>query len=281
MPILFRSTGLVGGPDFFVTRGGRGLGVVSMSVTVAVVERPDGLVLIDTGWSRRTCAWPEEHPGRLAKLLLAMKVKPEDAMASQLLSLGYNPGDVKHLIATHLHIDHAGAADDFAQATLHASAREWAIARTLGRLRGYDAALFSRPRTASHVLSGPPRLGFPASHDLFGDDSVLLLDARGHTQGSLAVAVRLHDGWALHAGDAAMFARDFRHDRALPLSPYQRLQSHDLYAQRASYGHLRAAETEHDARVVPAHDLKVFESLPQSAEKAWACAWDKKKRKGR
>lgn len=279
MPVLFRTSGYVGGPGFFVSRGGGGLSKVKMAVTVAVVERPDGLVLIDTGWSRRSCAWPEENPGRVAKLLLGMEVKPEDAIASQLLSLGYSPGDVKHLVATHLHVDHAGAADDFPSAMLHASEAEWAVSKKLGRVRGYDPALHTRPHLASHAFNGPAALGFPRSHDLFGDGTVLLLDARGHTHGSTAVAVKLQDGWALHAGDAAMFARDYLEDETLPTSLYMKLQSHDLPSQRRTYGHLRAAATEHVARVVPAHDLGVYEGLPQTVETAWACAWDKKKRR--
>src|SRR5579884_2929383 len=115
MTVFFRSTGTVAGPAFVLRRHGvakGGLARLRLPVTVAVVERPDGVVLIDTGWSRRTCAWPEEDPGRATALVLGMAVKPEDALASQLIGCGLAPEDVRHVVATHLHIDHVGGAVD-------------------------------------------------------------------------------------------------------------------------------------------------------------------------
>lgn len=271
MTVLFRTTGTMKGPAFFLKRGGGGLSSVRMPVTVAVIERPDGLVLVDTGWSRRACAWPETDPGRAAKLFLGLDVKPEDALASQLLSLGYAPGDVRHVVATHLHVDHVSGAVDFPSATVHCAEAEWDVLRR-GR-RGYDPRALELPRVERHAPRGPAALGFPASHDLFGDGTVLLLDARGHTAGSLAVAVKLQSGWALHVGDAAMFAEDFRMDDAAPASLYMRAMNWDVAAQREAFGRIRAAERDHGARVVPSHDLGVYESLPRTREEAWKGAW--------
>jgi glyoxylase-like metal-dependent hydrolase (beta-lactamase superfamily II) len=280
MPVFFRTVGTVRGPSFFVERGGRGLRGVAMSVTVAVVERADGLVLIDTGWSRAQCAFPDDDPGLIERVALGMSVRPEDAIASQLISCGYDPADVRHVVATHLHRDHFDGARDFPNAEKHVAAAEWAVLET-GR-RGYSPSLSALPRVRRHAVDGPAALGFPRSADLFGDGSVLLLDARGHTAGSVAVAVALDDGWVLHAGDAAMFARDFREDDALPPSRYMRFLSWDLPAQRRSYGYLREAESAHGARVLTSHDHARFDELPHTKDDAWALRGDKRKgrRKG-
>ncbi len=278
MSVLFRTSGTVAGPGVFLKRGGGGVSPVRMPVTVAVIERPDGLVLVDAGWSRFTCAWPERDPGRATSFFLGLDVKPEDAVASQLISLGYAPGDVRHVVATHLHIDHAGGAVDFPSATVHCSAREWeALPR--GALGGYDLRTLDLPRVEKHALHGPPALGFGASEDLFGDGTVLLLDARGHTRGSTAVAVKLSEGWCVHAGDAAMFADDFHDDASKPPSLYMRALSWSVAAQRETYARLLDAETGHGARVVPSHDPAVFESLPHTREDAWPCAWTRAKPK--
>jgi glyoxylase-like metal-dependent hydrolase (beta-lactamase superfamily II) len=274
MSVLFRTTGTVAGPAWVVQRGGRGWAPVRMPVAVAVVERRDGLVLIDAGWSRRTCAFPDDDPGLAYRLLMGLDVKPEDAIASQLLSLGYSPGDVKHVVATHLHLDHIGGVFDFPSATLHAATPEWASLR-YGRLRGYVPELASRERVTLHDFDGPGALGFAAGHDLFGDGTVLLLDARGHTAGSVAVAVKLAEGWALHAGDAAYFADDFRADPDGPVSHFLRANSWHLPTQRGTFARLRAAESEHGARVVLSHDATLFEPLPHTREDAWACDWDR------
>ena len=278
MSILFRTSGAVKGPEFFLKRGGGGVRSVRMPVTVAIIERPDGLVLVDAGWSRLTCAWPERDPGRAKSFFLGLDVKPEDAIASQLLSLGYAPGDVKHIVATHLHIDHIGGAVDFPSATVHCSSRE-AEACARGALSGYDVRTLHLRNLEPRPVDGPPMLGFEASRDLFDDGSVLLLDAKGHTSGSMAVAVKLAEGWCLHAGDSTMFVDDFHDDSSKPPSLYMRALAWDVATQRRTYGALLEAEEKHAAKVVPSHDLAVYESLPHQREDAWPCAWTRSKGK--
>lgn len=280
MSILFRTSGTMKGPEFFLKRGGGGLRAVRMPATIAVVERPDGLVLLDAGWSRLTCAWPERDPGRAKSFFLGLDVKPEDAIASQLLSLGYSPGDVKHVVATHLHVDHVGGAVDFPTATVHCALREWEVVPKNPR-GGYDLRTLDLPRVEKHRIDGPAALGFEASHDLFGDGTVLLLDARGHTRGSMAVAVKLAEGWCLHAGDATMFVDDFHDDASKPPSLYMRALAWDVPTQRRTFGALLDAEQNHGARVVPSHDLAVYDALPHQREDAWPCAWTRAKSKPR
>ena len=273
MPVFFRTTGTVGGPAFLLRAGSPSVAPVRMPVVVAVVERPDGLVLIDTGWSRRTCAFPADDPGLVAAALLGLSVTPEDALAS-----GYAPGDVRHVVATHLHADHVGGVVDFAGATVHVAERELQ-ASTRGILGGYRGEPLPSERAQIHAVAGPPALGFAASEDLFGDGSVLLLDARGHTAGSVAVAVKLQAGWLVHAGDAAMFVEDFRADDGAPASAYARAMSWDLGAQRRSWAAMREAESTHGARIVVSHDPALFATLPTTRETAWPAAWDRRRGK--
>lgn len=276
MSVFFRTTGTMGGPEFFVRPSSRSLRDLRVPVIVAVIERPDGLALIDTGWSRRTCAFPDDDPGVAQRLLLGLSVKPEDALASQLISLGYAPGDVRHVIATHLHADHVGGVVDFERATVHVHDREL-DASARGLRGGYSAAVRSLPRVAPYTLDPEPALGFPFSRDLFGDGSVLLLDGRGHTAGSVVVAVKLQDGWTLHAGDAAQYVGEYRADDAAPSSLYAHAMSWNLAEQRRTYGLLRGAEASLDARVVVSHDPELLGTLPTTKETAWPCAWDKRK----
>jgi glyoxylase-like metal-dependent hydrolase (beta-lactamase superfamily II) len=275
MPVFFRSTGTVQGPGFYLKRHGT-LAMVRMPVTCAVLDRPGGLTLIDTGWSRRQCAWPHRDPGLVTSLALGLTVAPEDALASQLISCGLVPEEVKHIVATHLHLDHIAGAVDFPDATVHTTPEEWACLRR-GRLRGYPpetAAL--EPRVERHALRGPAMLGFAASHDLFGDGTVFLLDARGHTLGSVAVAVRLEEGWLVHAGDAVLFREDYRDPALTAPSLYARMNAHDVLGQREGYRRFREAEATHAARVVPSHDPAVFEALPRTREDGWKALWDRK-----
>jgi glyoxylase-like metal-dependent hydrolase (beta-lactamase superfamily II) len=271
MPITFATTGKLASPGFYVRPGG-GLRSVPMPVACAIVERPEGLLLIDTGWSRAQCEAPDRDPGRALKWLLAMNVRPGDDLASSLSARGYAPGDVRDIVATHLHLDHVGGVCDFPKAKVHVSSVEWAQ-RSRGRMGGYDPrSLGFDDRAVVHALAGPPALGFPASEDLYGDGTVLLLAAYGHTLGSTAVAVKLDKGWLVHAGDACMFRADYADGRAPSL--YARVQSHDLAAQRRTFACFRAAERDHAATVVPSHDQDAFESLPRERSRALRAAWD-------
>lgn len=274
MPVFFRTVGALGGPSFFLERGGRGLRAVPLSLTVAVVERPAGLCVIDTGWSRAQCAFPHDDPGTLRAAFLGMRVKPEDALASQLLSCGYDPGDVRDVIATHSHRDHVDGVVDFPKATVHVTDAELRVPRP-----AISKALTRAGTLAVHALQGPAALGFSRTHDVFGDGSVLLLDAAGHTPGSAAVAVALDEGWMIHAGDAAMFTRDYRDDETLPPSPYMRVMGWDMARQREGFGRLRAAERDHNARVVTSHDRAGFDALPHTREEGWPLRGEKKKRR--
>lgn len=274
MPVFFRTVGTLGGPSFFLERGGRSLRRVSLSLTVAVIERADGICLVDTGWSRAQCAFPEESPGALHAALLGMRVRPEDAIASQLISCGLDPSDVRHVVATHTHRDHIDGAEDFPSAELHVSQAEL-DARVPGRSKVPGRS----SRLRAHRIEGPAALGFARSHDLFGDGSVLLLASPGHTLGSTTVAVALDEGWLLHVGDAAMFVRDYRDDDALPPSPYMRVMSADLACQRGTYRSIVTAEREHGARVVTSHDQGRFDALPHTSEDAWLMRGERRRGK--
>lgn len=46
-------------------------------------------------------------------------------------------------------------------------------------------------------------LTFTRSHDLFGDNSVVMVDLAGHTPGSVGMLAHTARGWVLIAGDAA------------------------------------------------------------------------------
>src|SRR5262245_32803362 len=87
----------------------------------------DGLVLIDTGFGTRDV----EGATRLRAAFRAL-AKPTlshaETATAQVEALGYKPADVKHIVITHLDLDHAGGLADFSHAKVHLHAREHAAA---------------------------------------------------------------------------------------------------------------------------------------------------------
>ncbi len=233
-----------------------------LSLTVAVCVRDDGsLLLVDAGWSEAVCEDPVGQLGRARATSLGIQVRPEDAVSIQLAELGFDPGQVKTIVATHLHLDHVNGAADFPNAEIVTTPDELRAFSGLTRDLGYRARdLAAAERIRVVRMRQGARYGFLSSLDLFGDDEVVLLEAEGHTPGHLAVALRGPQGLFIHVGDAVYHEWEYAPD-AEP-SRLAKLLGVDKAAMRRTYARLRACRDDAAKPVlVPSHDRQVFESL--------------------
>ena len=246
------------GPLFSRTR-------TTLSCTVAVCVRDNGdIVLVDAGLSEATCRDPNAILGAMRCRWLGLSTDPARAIACQLETLGFDRGQVKTIVATHCHFDHIGGLSDFPNAELIATAEELhalSDAALSPAYRPADIAFADKLRVAQ--LTGPRHLGFPASLDLFDDGDITLLEAVGHSAGHLCVALNGPNGFFLHIGDAALLeweaGRGFEGPGRL-----SRIICDDARALSRTLTALRNLDAEARAPIlVPAHDQRVFESLPQ------------------
>ncbi|WP_035792020.1 MBL fold metallo-hydrolase [Kitasatospora mediocidica] len=233
-----------------------------------VVESADGLVLVDTGLGTDDVA----DPHRLGRSFLAV-VRPRLSLAStavhQLRALGYDPRDVRHIVLTHLDVDHAGGLADFPDARVHVLADELRAARvraTRGERDRYRPVQWAHgPRWVEHESGGESWFGFQAVRPLSGvDPEILLVPLPGHTRGHSGVAVRQGAGWLLHCGDAY-----FSHTEIEPgagrrppgLLAFQRMVALDDRARLHNQERLRTLRREHgdEVRLLCAHDPEEFE----------------------
>lgn len=170
-----------------------------------LIEGAEGLVLIDTGFGLDDVRRP-----RQLGLLFGAVVRPAldagETAVSQLRGLGFDPRDVRHVITTHLDLDHAGGLPDFPDAEVHLLGEELAAALHPAwqqRLRYVAAHWAHGPHWVQHDSGGESWFGFDSVRALpDGDDEILLIPLRGHTAGHTGVAVRQGTGWLLHCGDA-------------------------------------------------------------------------------
>ena len=91
---------------------------VKNGVTCLLVETNHGPVLVDTGLGTQDY----QNPGRRMNFFLKMMRSKRDINETalyQLGRLGYKREDVRHIIQTHLHLDHAGGLSDFPGAQVH------------------------------------------------------------------------------------------------------------------------------------------------------------------
>src|SRR5512135_1498341 len=76
-------------------------------VTCLLIDTNDGIALVDTGFGSADYTRPD---WRMRLFLGAMRSPRalEETASYRVQHLGYRPDAVRHVIMTHLHIDHAG-----------------------------------------------------------------------------------------------------------------------------------------------------------------------------
>jgi N-acyl homoserine lactone hydrolase len=236
-----------------------------LPVPAFLVEHPSaGPILIDTGLHPSCATDVTGNMGRAGKLLYEARMHHDQALRFQLPERGVQPTDIRLVIMTHLHVDHASAVSEFPAATFVLDGREWDAASAGGARQGYHHRQFDHAfdwRTLNYQAD-PVRSfsGFARSLDLFGDGSVRVVSTPGHTLGHQSVVLRTRHGEVVVLGDAAYTERELHGDA-------QPLIVHDAHLHRRSLNEVaRYREQTPAAVVIPGHDTQLWPSLPSVYE---------------
>jgi glyoxylase-like metal-dependent hydrolase (beta-lactamase superfamily II) len=247
--------------------GGEGtiFAAARMVAHALVVESNDGLVLVDTGLGLDDVKSPVRRLGPAFVALCRPRLAEAHTAIRQIEALGLRPEDVRHVVVTHLDVDHAGGIADFPRATVHVHRAEHAAmtARaTRNERERYRKAHFAHgPIWELHEPDGERWLGFERVRAV-GDD-VLMIPLHGHTRGHCAVAVRApanDDGteWLLHCGDAYFHHGQLEAPPRCPpaLDLFQRTMAIDDEARLANTARLAELHAREGAgvRLFSAHD---------------------------
>ncbi len=241
-----------------------------------VVETGDGLALVDTGIGLADVATLRRRMGWAFTTLVRPRPDPEETAVRRIEKLGFSAADVRHILVTHLDLDHAGGIPDFPQATVHAYRPEHDAAQaraTYNERSRYRPAQWRDARWALHDVDGEGDgwLGFAAVKPIPGLD-LALVPTIGHTRGHCAVAVRGDAGWLLHCGDAYFHAGEMRPEPRCPavLRAFQRLMAVDDAARRHNQDRLRALVRDRgsEVRVFCAHDASELDAWTQAGVSA-------------
>jgi glyoxylase-like metal-dependent hydrolase (beta-lactamase superfamily II) len=236
-----------------------------------LIESEAGLILVDTGFGTSDCLHPERLPPALRSLARPL-FSIEETARRQIENRGFKVDDVRHILTTHLDLDHAGGLPDFRHATVHQFRAEHDAAmnpRTLFEKHRYQRQHFAHgPKWELYEEGGEPWFGFATVRGLKGlPPEILLVPLIGHTRGHCAVAVDTGDRWLLHCGDAYFFHAEKHGGCPLGLELFQRAAAIDDRKRRDNQARLRTLAKEHSAKVTLfcAHDTIEYEALAHGA----------------
>lgn len=215
-------------------------GPMPIDYFVWVVRSAERTILVDTGFSA------EAAERRQRKYLCS----PIDAIAR----LGISPGDVKDVIITHLHYDHAGNVHKLPHARLHLQEREMQYAT--GKYMKFDLLRHAYDvDDVVNIVRGvyDKRVEFYEGDAPFAP-GIELIYIGGHTAGLQSVRVHTKRGWVVLASDATHYYANLHKESPFPIV-------HNVGDMLEGYRKLmrRADSPDH---MVPGHDPLVRTRYP-------------------
>jgi glyoxylase-like metal-dependent hydrolase (beta-lactamase superfamily II) len=230
-------------------------------VPAFLVEHPGvGPMLIDTGLHPSVAVDPKQNFGRLlAYYYRGLKMTAEQAVPAQLRARGMDAADIRCVLMTHMHADHASAISEFPDSTFVLSKQEWDALGSGKPTDGYVKRQYDFGfdfRTFDFDSAGTESFAsFGRSFDLFGDGSVRAVFTPGHTHGHTSFVLRLRDREVLIACDAIYTMRTLEED----VLPYKMADEHQF--RRSLKEIQRYRERTPGALVIPGHDWDSFSAL--------------------
>jgi N-acyl homoserine lactone hydrolase len=169
----------------------------------------------------------------------------------QLAALGYRPENITYIAFSHYHFDHMANANAFAGSTwlVHAAERDAMFAAS-----NKDQSAYFRLRNSKTVI-------LPNSdYDVFGDGSVVIKYAPGHTPGHQVLALKLpKTGPVLIAGDLWHYAAERKTSRA---PQYEANKEQTLASRKAIEAYLKQS----GAQLWIEHDPETFRRLKKAPD---------------
>ena len=167
----------------------------------------------------------------------------------QLAALGYRPQDITYLALSHYHSDHTANANAFAGSTwlVHAAERDAMFAA-----KPEDQSAYNRLRNSKTIIL--PN----TDYDVFGDGTVVIKSAPGHTPGHQVLALKLpRTGPVLIAGDLWHYAAE----RTASRPPKDEANQQQTLASRAA---MEAYLKQSGAQLWIEHDPATFRRLKKA-----------------
>jgi len=223
--------------------------MTSISYYVWLIKGPHGVFVCDTGFDE---AAAKERSRKL--------IKP---VGEGLKALGIEPDHVNHVIATHLHWDHAGNYDLFPNARYHVQDTEMAYAT--GRCMCHHMLRIPFSENDVHAMVRKVFAYRVDFHDGTEElaPGITVHKIGGHSKGLQCVRVKTRRGYVVLAADATHLYAHINGGRVFPIT-------YNVEEVVEGYETLKRLATS-PRHVVPGHDPLVLQRYP--AAKAGLEGW--------
>jgi glyoxylase-like metal-dependent hydrolase (beta-lactamase superfamily II) len=243
---------------------GAGSEPITIPVAFFVIKHPKGNVMFDTGVNDKIIKDPN-YWGVLFNVYHPDQ-KPDLAIKAQLQKIGMTTSDINYVVLGHMHLDHAGNVGLFPKATVVFQTDEiraafWPPPGAASSYIASDFAMLRAPIGAS-LPNAQKVIQLNGDLDLFGDGSVYVHRAVGHTPGSEMLVVRLpHTGTVVLTSDACYLKENLDKDIlpsiGLVYSPSDMLEG---------YAWIKRVRDSEKGDVIFAHDPDTFKAHKHAPE---------------
>lgn len=217
----------------------------SLAESCFLIRHPKGDLLWDAGLSDHFAATPG---GALVRP--GVRAIVDTPLLAQLKRIGVTPADIEFLSLSHFHWDHTGNANAYTDATWLLSRRE------VEALEGSPLPPGVNPETLSGRRQAKVEL-IDLDHDVFGDGTVKILRAHGHTAGHRVLQLKLaQSGTVILSGDLFHTRENFEQNR---MPAFNDSRGETL----ASMDRIRRILRNTNGRLVIQHERRDIDAMPR------------------
>jgi N-acyl homoserine lactone hydrolase len=233
---------------------------MDIPIPFLIIRHGKEWIAFDTGCNAEVGSDPVGYLGEKGAKAFSPVIGPAQEFQQAIKILGLRPADLKAVVISHGHFDHAGAIEDFAgtNVPIYFQKAELAEIRKIVETRQTGTAYI--PGDFKHLKELTIR-EIEGPFDIFGDKSVIAFPTPGHTPGHQSLYVKPTGGRAfIYTADALYTLESM--EKSIPPPP---LLVADLSALMQTINWFKLEDWTGVA-IVPSHDPEYW------AKRAWAPA---------